>query len=133
MTYSVNRYICVGLPFFSRDFLMNAYAVDVVQEHNKVLILGESLPEDAEDAMNRANTVPWRAVGWFHNRLIVKDFKAIIEITSPTSAKVITTTNTTPSISTTTLYFYYYYYYSFYFYYYYCYYFCYYNSFYYYL
>ena len=73
---------------------MNAYAVDVVQEHNKVLILGESLPEDAEAVMNRAMTVPWRSVGWFHNRLIVKDFKAIIEMTSPTSAKVISTTTT---------------------------------------
>jgi len=66
---------------------MNAYAVDVVQEHNKVLILGESLSEDAEEAMSRAMIVPWRSIGWFHNRLIVKDFKVIIEITSPTSAK----------------------------------------------
>ena len=81
---------------------MNAYAVDVVQEHNKVLILGESLPEDAEAAMNRAMTVPWRSVGWFHDRLIVKDFKAIIEITSPTSAKVITTTATSMCYSSTT-------------------------------
>ena len=52
--------------------------------------------------MNRAMTVPWRSVGWFHNRLIVKDFKAIIEITSPTSAKVITTTATSMCYSSTT-------------------------------
>ena len=77
---------------------MNAYAVDVVQDHNKVLILGESLSEDAEEAMSRAMIVPWRSIGWFHNRLIVKDFKAIIEITSPTSAKVITITSTTTSL-----------------------------------
>lgn len=103
---------------------MNAYAVDVVQEHNKVLILGESLPEDAEAAMNRAMTVPWRSVGWFHNRLIVKDFKAIIEITSPTSAKVITTTTSTTATTATTttttvlLLCYSYYYYLYYFFYY---------------
>ena len=81
---------------------MNAYAVDVVQEHNKVLILGESLPEDAEDAMSRPMTVPWRSIGWFHNRLIVKDFKAIIEITSPTSAKVFTITSTSTTTTTST-------------------------------
>jgi len=84
-----------------------------VQEHSKVLILGESVSEDEYavahgissdgisssgsdgsgdiSSINRAPrriAVPWRSVGWFHNRMVVKDFKAIFEITSPTSAKV---------------------------------------------
>lgn len=84
----IKRYICIGLPFFSRDVLMSVYAVDMMQEQGKVLVLGRSVPEEAEEAKNRAIPVPFRAIGWFHNRIVVKDLKATFELTSPSSVKV---------------------------------------------
>jgi len=82
-------YICIGLPFFSRDVLMSVYAVDMMQEQGKVLVLGRSVPEEAEEAKNRAIPVPFGAIGWFHNRIVVKDLKATFELTSPTSVKAV--------------------------------------------
>jgi hypothetical protein len=35
-------YLCVGLPLFSRDFLMHAYGADCLAETGKVVILGRS-------------------------------------------------------------------------------------------
>ena len=67
---------------------MSVYAVDMMQEQGKVLVLGRSVPEEAEEAKNRAIPVPFGAIGCFHNRIVVKDLKATFELTSPTSVKV---------------------------------------------
>jgi hypothetical protein len=67
---------------------MSVYAVDMMQEQGKVLVLGRSVPEEAEEAKNRAIPVPFGAIGCFHNRIVVKDLKTTFELTSPTSVKV---------------------------------------------
>lgn len=61
---------------------MRAYGADCLQEHGKVIILGGSIDDYPE------KTVPWKEVGWFHNKMKITEFKTIIEITSTTSAKV---------------------------------------------
>jgi len=74
-------YLRVGLPVFSRDFLMHAYGADCLMEEGKIVLLGKSTEEYKE------KDVPWKTVGWCHNRLYVKEFEAVIEIISPTCAK----------------------------------------------
>ena len=64
---------------------MRAYGADCLRERGKILILGKSI-DDYTD--NPDNPVPWRSIGWGHNRVIVKEYKAIIDVLSATSAKV---------------------------------------------
>lgn len=54
-----------------------------MEEYGKVVILGKS----AENYI--AKDVPWKQVGWMHNRMYIKDLEAIVEAISPTAAKVI--------------------------------------------
>jgi hypothetical protein len=79
---AVRRYLCVGLPVFSRDFLFNAFGADCMVEHGKVVILGKSVDAHPTKA------VPWKATGWLHKRMDVQDIEAIVEAISPTAAKV---------------------------------------------
>lgn len=72
----------MGLPMFSRDFLMHAYAGDCMQEHGKVVILGHSIEEYPD------KPVPWKSCGWLHKRMKVQDMEAIVEALSPTAAQV---------------------------------------------
>ena len=87
MLYSLSlrgRYLCVGLPMFSRDFLMHAYGADCMQEYGKVVILGKSVEEEAYST----KSVPWKSTGWLHKRMRVQDMEAIVEALSPTTAQV---------------------------------------------
>lgn len=79
-----NSYICVGLPVFSRDLLFHAYGADCMQEYGKVVILGNSV----EEKEYTTKEVPWRAEGWLHKRMSIKELEAIVEAISPTAAKV---------------------------------------------
>lgn len=78
----MHRYICVGLPVFSRDLLFHAFGADCMHEHGKVVILGKSV--DAHPSKE----VPWKATGWLHKRMSIQDIEAIVEAISPTAAKV---------------------------------------------
>lgn len=73
----------MGLPFFSRDILIHAFGADCMEEHGKVVILGKS----AENYTDKE--VPWKPIGWMHNRMYMKDLEAIVEAISPTAAKVL--------------------------------------------
>lgn len=75
-------YINIGIPGMSRDFALNAYGADCLIENGKILILGKSIEE------YEAKPLPFKAAGWFHNRMKVKVFSAIVEVLTPTSAKV---------------------------------------------
>lgn len=72
--------ICI--PPLSRDFSLHAFAADCLHEHGKLIITGKSIEEYGPKPL------PLKAVGWFHNRMVVKEFKVICEINSPTNAKV---------------------------------------------
>lgn len=61
---------------------MNAYGADCLTEHGKLLIIGKSIDSYPE------KEVPFRTPGWFHDRMEVKQFRAITEVLTPTSAKV---------------------------------------------
>jgi hypothetical protein len=54
-----------------------------MQEHGKIVILGKSVDS------YEPKPVPFKPVGWCHNRLVVKELEAIIEVSSPSTAKVI--------------------------------------------
>ena len=55
-----------------------------MQEHGKVVILGSSV----EEKEYTTKEVPWRAEGWLHKRMSIKELEAIVEAISPTAAKV---------------------------------------------
>lgn len=61
---------------------MHAFGADCMEEHGKVVILGKS----AENYTHKE--VPWKPVGWTHNRMYMKDLEAIVEAVSPTAARV---------------------------------------------
>jgi hypothetical protein len=67
----------------SRDVLLHAYGADCTQENDEMIIMGKSV-----DSYSGQGSIPWKPVGWFHQRLIIKEFKLVIHIESPTTAKV---------------------------------------------
>eukprot|EP01039_Chlorochromonas_danica_P001567 gene1567-1712_t len=81
-------YICV--PPLGRDFVMNAYGADCLTEHGKLLIIGKSIDNYPE------KEVPFRTPGWFHDRMEVKQFRAITEVLTPTSAKTVIVADVNP-------------------------------------
>jgi hypothetical protein len=72
----------ISIPPISRDFSLHAFAADCLHEHGKLVITGKSIEE------YEPKPLPLKPVGWFHNRMVVKEFKVICEINSPTNAKV---------------------------------------------
>eukprot|EP01032_Pedospumella_encystans_P032587 gene32587-36793_t len=79
-------YLCVGLPMFSRDFLMHAYAGDCMQEYGKVVILGHSVEKHPDESKEKS--VPWKSCGWLHKRMHVQDMEAVVEALSPNTAQM---------------------------------------------
>lgn len=78
-------YLCFGVPGFNRDMAMLAYGADCLLENSKILILGRSIDEHPTGEKE----LPFKAVGWLHNRMVVKEFSALLEVLTPTSAKVL--------------------------------------------
>ncbi len=79
---NLTSYMNISIPPLSRDFSLHAFASDCLHEHGKLIIIGRSIEEYGPKPL------PLKAVGWFHNRMVVKEFKVICEINSPTNAKV---------------------------------------------
>lgn len=77
-------YLCFGIPGLTRDMAMLAYGADCLFENSKILILGRSIDEHPTGEKE----LPFKAIGWLHNRMVVKEFSAILEVLTPTSAKV---------------------------------------------
>lgn len=70
---------------FSRDTLLHAYAADCTLECGKIIIVGKSI--DSYSNSSGEVRIPWKPVGWFHQRLVIKEFHLVMDIVSPTSAK----------------------------------------------
>eukprot|EP01034_Spumella_vulgaris_P034195 gene34196-42163_t len=75
-------YMNIGLPMLSRDVLLRAYGADCLASHGKILILGQSIPSHAGP-----EPCPLKPINWRHNRMVCKEFKFVIDVISPTSAK----------------------------------------------
>lgn len=82
MLRHLHRYLSLGLPVFSRDFLFHAFGADCMQEHGKVVILGKSVES------HPTKEVPFKKTGWLHKRMSIQDMEAIVEAITPTTAKV---------------------------------------------
>jgi hypothetical protein len=74
-------YLNVGLPPVTRDFLLKAYGADCLKETGKIAIIARSIDE------LEGSELPLKTTGWFHERMIVKEMKFVVDILSPTSAK----------------------------------------------
>lgn len=71
-------YLSVWFPPIGRDTVIHAYAADCLNEHDTILILGKSV-ETWPGA-------PLKECGWFHDRMDVQKFTAIIHVSAPDSA-----------------------------------------------
>ena len=78
-----NRYMSFNIMGISRDVLLHAYGADCTQENDEIIIVGKSV-----ESYSGQGDIPWKPVGWFHQRLIIKEFKLVLHIESPTTAKV---------------------------------------------
>jgi hypothetical protein len=74
-----------GLMGISRDVLLHAYGADCVLESGKMIIVGKSI-ETFSNSSGEAVDIPWKSVGWLHNKLIIKEFKLVLDILSPSTA-----------------------------------------------
>lgn len=81
-------YLFLGIVPMTRDTLIKAYGADCLTEHNKVVILGHSIPNWESP---KSSSIPFRQRGWFHDRFELHDFAAIFSILSPSTAKTIIT------------------------------------------
>lgn len=106
-------YMNIFVAPFQRDTLLHIFTSDCLFEANKFIIIGKSIekyPLDPSSDMTKAikylrqvarqNSddsllhvedadvkIPWLKLGWFDERVNIKEFKAVIEMTSPTSTK----------------------------------------------
>lgn len=71
-------YLSVWFPPLGRDTVIHAYASDCLLENDTILILGKSIESWPE--------APLKACGWFHDRMDIQRFTAIIHVNSPSSA-----------------------------------------------
>jgi hypothetical protein len=78
------------LPPISRDVLIHAYGADCLHEHGKILILGKSTEEWP------GKEIPFKPTGWLHDKVDIKEFKALIHVLSPQSAKTVIITRIHP-------------------------------------
>lgn len=65
----------------TRDTLLKAYAADCLADHGKVVILGKSIDDIP------GFEVPFIEIGWFQNRMVIKEFRVTVEILSKQSAR----------------------------------------------
>jgi hypothetical protein len=72
----------IGIHPLSRDCCLHAYAADCLHEHSKIFIIGKSIEEYA------AKPLPLKSTGWFHKQMVIKEFKVMSELITPTRAKV---------------------------------------------
>jgi hypothetical protein len=75
-------YLTIGLPGFNRDFALIAYGADCMIERGKFLIIGK--PVESYPGL----TIPFKEEGWFHKRMVLQEFLTIVDLLTPTSAKV---------------------------------------------
>ncbi len=91
-------YLHISLPMLiARDTVIHAYACDLLEEEGKLILIGKSVNEKIDEfkekygnaaaAENTFKETPLKPVSWFHNRLNILDFKAIMEPISSTSVK----------------------------------------------
>mmetsp|Transcript_8234 Transcript_8234/g.8398 ORF Transcript_8234/g.8398 Transcript_8234/m.8398 type:complete len:338 (+) Transcript_8234:183-1196(+) len=73
----------IQIAMMSREVAARFCGVDCLTETGSVVLLGRSI-EEWEDPV-----IPWKPTGWLHDRMILKDLKALIEVESPNHAKVI--------------------------------------------
>jgi hypothetical protein len=69
-------------PMLGRDLSFHGYAADCMKEHGSLIIIGKPVDEYPN------KTIPWKPKSWTHDRLILKEFKATINILGPNQAKV---------------------------------------------
>jgi len=74
-------YMNFNIMGISRDLLLHAYGADCTLESDKIIIVGKSI-ESYGDVK-----IPWKSIGWFHNRIDVKEFKLVLNIVSPSAAE----------------------------------------------
>lgn len=75
----------------SRDFALHAYGADCLKEHGMVIINGKSIDQYEPKA------IPYRPIGWLHNRMEIKEFFSNIHILSPTAAKTVIIAHVNPN------------------------------------
>eukprot|EP01041_Mallomonas_annulata_P007529 gene7529-15418_t len=73
----------IQMPMLSREAAVRFNGVDCLNEQGTVIFLGESVDQWVSPA------IPWKPTGWFHDRMIISEFKAIVRVESPSSAKII--------------------------------------------
>ncbi len=73
-------YFNISLKLLTRDSAIHAYGVDCLYEHGKIVMIGKSVSEWP------GCKIPFDS-GWTHSDMDIKEFNAIIDVTSPTSAK----------------------------------------------
>ena len=93
------------VPPITRDTLFHAYGADCLFENGKILVMGTSIrdwpvPDNSVSAPVEASagakaqtlTVsankPWLSTGWFLDRMVLHEFKAIAQVLGPSTAKV---------------------------------------------
>jgi hypothetical protein len=69
-------------PMFSRQVGARFFGADCLLEHGKMVLIGHSVDSWP------CPPIAWKPTGWFHDIMILKDFKAVVQIASPTHAKV---------------------------------------------
>mmetsp|Transcript_8235 Transcript_8235/g.8399 ORF Transcript_8235/g.8399 Transcript_8235/m.8399 type:complete len:841 (+) Transcript_8235:183-2705(+) len=73
----------ISMLMFSREAAVRFYGVDCLFEEGTVVLLGHSL-DTWEDP-----PIPWKPSGIMHDKMIFKQFKAMIKLESPVSAKIV--------------------------------------------
>lgn len=91
-------HFCLSFPFFSRECAVLCYGADCLYEHGCILILGESVDNPCSvfaDFVHETDIhIPWIGGGnsFFsscHDKMILKDIKAMFKVDAPSSAKVV--------------------------------------------
>ena len=75
-------HVKLQFPFLSREFALRCFGADCLYENGNILLLGSAI-EDWENP-----PIPWEPKGWFHDRMVMRHFKAAVKVSGPTSAKV---------------------------------------------
>ena len=89
----------MGMSLVARDMLLRAYGVDCLASHGKFLVLGMSLLMGLFHSVNYClghsetnytgdKNIPYKPTSWLQNRMECKEFRFVVDVLSPTKAKV---------------------------------------------
>jgi hypothetical protein len=107
--FVLNSHISLHVPPITRDTLFHAYGSDCLFENGKILVMGTSIHDwpapdnsagasciaasagakaQAQTTATAAASKPWLSTGWFLDRMVLHEFKAIAQVLGPSTAKV---------------------------------------------